>query len=152
MFDKSPAKTYHSAVSKLKNTEGKLEAALDAYFAAKTERRANDVPGLRRKAKEAEESFDSALSVANEAWRSYWLGRRAEIEPQLKNAVRTMREYDAYSVVLAGNAAGCCPAKSFLENFYIETPIPPADSLLDDSGVPVESPDSDLTELRGEWR
>lgn len=144
-------KRYHEAVRKMQKAEEKYSAALDELSKAKAERRANDVPGLRRKASEAEDELKAVLESANRIWGSYWHERRSEFAEQLKAVGPAIKHYDAISHVLGEFVAS--PSFTFLQARNVEKPMIRKESLLDDSGVPVESPDSEVLESRmGVWR
>lgn len=152
MFEKSPAKAYHAAVAKLQKAEVEYSKALEELTAALDQRRAHDVPGLRRRAKTAEDELRTALESCTGHWRSYWLNRRAEVEPQLKEMATTLRRYDAFCKVLGG-LQPARPASLFIDNAYTESKPLEKDALLDDAGVPADAPDSELlTELSGAWK
>ena len=152
IFAKHPAKAYHAAIPKLQKAEAEYSRALDELASALEHRRSCDVPGLRRRAKTAEDELRSSLEACHGHWRSYWLNRRAEVEPQLKGMATTMRRYDAFCKVLGG-LQPARPAALFIDNAYIETGPLDTDALLDDSGVPVDAPDSELlAEHAGAWK
>lgn len=148
MFAKTPTKVYHSGIEKLSRAEAAYRHALEALQTALDQRRANDVPGLRKKAATAELELRAALTAASIAWGDYWRQRRAEIEPSLHEAARHIRQYNALCRVTRDG--GTTPGQTFIQNLLIESV--PVD-LLDDSGVPAESPDSAVLEdYKGDWR
>ncbi len=146
MFDKSPAKTYHAAIANLQKREAAYAAALADVDTAIERRRANDLPSLRRKADAAEVALKEALGTADEAWKNYWRGRLEEIKPQLKDLAKVIRQYDVITRIISSNFACVRPANAFIENAYIELGPMSPDEALDESGVPAQSPDSELLE------
>lgn len=151
MFEKTPSKAYHAAVSKMQKAEEKYSSAIDALCKAKSERRVNDVPGLRRKASEAENELKEVLKSASGAWAVYWQARRQIYLEQLLAVVPAIRYYDAIGRIFGESPAS--PAFVFLQAKVCETTLLSKDAMLGDSGVPVESPDSEVLEsCAGAWR
>lgn len=148
MFEKSPAARYAAGISKLEKAERHFQQALDALQTALDLRRASEVPALRRQAAEAEQALDTALEAAAAGWRSHWLGRAKALEPQLLEAARTIRRYNAICSVTG--TGGTTPAQSFIQAALIH---PERVDLADESGIPPEEPDSAMLEdYRGAWR
>lgn len=145
---KTPADAYLAGIAKLEKAERQYQQALDNLQAGIDQRRASDVPGLRRKASEAEQAVVDALQAAGAGWFEHWRSRAAALEPQLREAAMVMHRYNAICKVIG--MGGAVPAQSFIQTALIS---PPPVDLLDDSGVPTEAPDSALLEdFKGAWR
>lgn len=148
MFEKSPAASYAAGVSKLEKAERQYRQAIDALQNALDLRRASEVPALRRKAGEAEQALADALEAASTGWRNHWLGRAKAIEPQLLQAAQSIHQYNALCRVIG--MGGVTPAQSFIQAALID---PAPVDLADESGVPIDEPDSALLEdFKGCWR
>lgn len=145
---KTPADAYQAGIAKLEKVERHYQQALDNLQSGIDQRRASDVPALRRKAAEAEQAVIDALQVASTGWFEHWRSRAVAIEPKLREAAITMHRYNAICKVIG--MGGAVPAQSFVQAALIS---PPPVDLLDDSGVPTEAPDSALLEdFKGAWR
>lgn len=148
MFEKSPAASYDAGISKLEKAERHYRQTLDALQSALDLRRASEVPALRRKAAEAEQALAAALEAASAGWRNHWLGRVKAIEPHLLQAAQTINKYNALCRVVG--VGGVTPAQSFIQNALIN---PAPVELDDESGVPIDEPDSAVLEdFKGCWR
>lgn len=144
-----PARNYHAAMSVLTRAEQRYQEALDALNAALAERRAHDVPGLRLAVGRAEHDVKLALEAATIAHRGYWHARRVELEPMLREAGVLMHRYDR--IARAEGPRTVHPALSQIRAFYADAG--PQPDIVDDAGVPIEPPDSELLgDAMGAWR
>lgn len=148
MFEKSPAVIYATGIAKIEKTERQYQQALEALQTGLDLHRAAEVPALRRKAAEAEAALSLALETAGDGWRNHWRGRAKALEPQLLDAARTIHQYNAICRVIG--EGGTTPAQGIIQNALIS---PPLAELHDESGVPIDEPDSALLEdFKGCWR
>lgn len=140
---------YHEAVSKLAKCEKRYREALDALDMALAEKRAHDVPGLRKAAAATEAEIKSALEAATLAHRAYWRSRRIELEPQLREAGVLMHRYDR--IARAEGLRTVNPALSHVQAFFADAG--PQPDIVDDAAVPIEPPDCELLgDSMGAWR
>ena len=140
---------YHAAMAKLAKAEKRHRDALDALDAALAEKRAHDVPGLRKAAAATEAEIKIALEAATLAHRTYWRSRRIELEPRLREAGALMHRYDRLARVEGIRLTS--PALARIQAFYADAG--PQPDIVDDDAVPIDPPDSELLgNYMGSWR
>ncbi len=144
---KSPAKQYHAHAARLDKAEAAFRQAVEALQLALEQRRAADVPGLRKKAAAAEGELRLALAAAHASWASYWHHRAEVMVPELQHAAAVIRRHDAIRHVVGSTVVG--PALAIIQSQSASTPP----DLIDDDAVPTDAPDSDALEnFKGCWR
>jgi len=143
------AARYHAAMGAFEKSEKRYQAALDALDAAISERRATDVPSLRKAVGRAELELKTALVAASAAHVAYWRGRRLELEPQLRQAGALMHRYDR--LARAEGIRSVNPALAHIQSFFADAG--PQPDIIDNDAVPIEPPDSELLgDSMGAWR
>ena len=144
---KSPAKQYHAHAARLNTVEAAFRQAVEALQSALEQRRAADVPGLRKKAAAAEGELRQALAAAHASWAGYWHHRAEIMAPELHHAATVIRRHDAIRSVVGNTVVS--PAMAIIQSQPASTPP----DLIDADAVPTDAPDSDaLEDFKGCWR
>lgn len=143
------ASTYHSAVGDMLAAERRHKEAVAALNEAIDAREATRLPSLRKSARATESALWAALDAATAAHARYWSNRRQWAEPEVHNAARVLRRYDAIARA-AGDRYTVRPSLRVIEDMPSEV----APGIVNDcDDVPPDAPDSELYfGARGYWK